>query len=298
MIRAHNGYWSSARIAKHLYAMSTSPNMITSRCFARDYELGRSAAMRDLERSVLGCDYGGTSWTTRREAGRIAELLELRPGVRLLDVGAGAGWPGLYLAQLTGCDVVLADLPIVGLQIALERAAVDGFEERCMAVVADGATLPFRENSFDALSHADVLCCMPAKLSMLQACRRAACEGARMVFSVIAPAPSLSPSERQIAVESGPEFVDVDGDYALLLEQSGWHVQERIDVTAEFAKSMRTSLDGMNLGVGALTKVLGADEFSERVTRRQATLAAVDRGLLRREIFAAVTATGAQSPVA
>jgi SAM-dependent methyltransferase len=271
--------------------------MITSRCFARDYELGRSAAMRDLERSVLGCDYGGTSWTTRREAGRIAELLELRPGVRLLDVGAGSGWPGLYLAQLTGCDVVLADLPVVGLQIALERAVADGIDDRCKAVVADGAKLPFGENSFEALSHADVLCCMPAKLSMLQACRRVACEGARMVFSVIAPAPSLSPSERQIAVESGPEFVDVDGDYALLLEQSGWHVQERVDVTAEFAKSMRTYLEGMTVGAGALTKVLGADEVSERVARRQATLVAVDRGLLRREIFAAVTTTVSFNPL-
>ena len=269
------------------------PDVNTSRgCFTRDYELGRSAAVRDLERSVLGCDYGGTSWTTRREAGRIAELLELRPGVRLLDVGAGAGWPGLYLAQVSGCDVVLTDLPVVGLQLALERAAADGFEERCRAVVADGAALPFGDSSFDALSHSDVLCCMPAKLSMLQACRRVACTGARMVFSVIAPVASLSASERQIAIDSGPEFVDVEGDYALLLEQSGWRVQERIDATTEFAQSLRTSVEGMKLRTGALTEVLGVDEFSERVTRRQVTLAATDRGLLKREIFAAVTAAG------
>jgi len=157
------------------------------------------------------------------------------------------GWPGLYLAQVTECDVVLTDVPVVGLQIALERAAADGFEARCRAVVADGAKLPFRESSFDALSHSDVLCCMPAKLSMLQACRRVACTDARMVFSVIAPAASLSASEHQAAIEFGPEFVDVDRDYALLLEQSGWRVQERIDVTAEIAQSIRTSLEGMKL---------------------------------------------------
>jgi hypothetical protein len=61
------------------------------RCFTRDYELGRSPAVRDLERSVLGCDYGATSWTTRDEAGTVADLLGLRPSMRLLDVGAGAG---------------------------------------------------------------------------------------------------------------------------------------------------------------------------------------------------------------
>ena len=263
-------------------------------CFTRDYELGRSAAMRDLERSVLGCDYGGTSWTTRLEAVRIAGLLGLRRGVQLLDVGAGAGWPGLYFAQVSGCDLVLADLPFVGVQIALGRAAADGFAERCGAVVADGAALPFREGSFDALSHSDVLCCMPAKLSMLQACRRVARAGARMVFSVIAPGDSLSASDRQIAMESGPEFVDVDRDYALLLEQAGWRVEDRINVTAEFGRSTRTSLEGMNSREEALTKVLGLDEFSERVARRQATLVAIDRGVLKREIFATITATGAQ----
>ena len=73
-----------------------------------------SCAMRDLERSVCGCAYGSTSWTTRQEAERIAQLLELHPAAKLLDVGAGTGWPGLYLAQLTGCDVVVVDLPLAG----------------------------------------------------------------------------------------------------------------------------------------------------------------------------------------
>src|SRR5438477_1658816 len=92
-------------------------------------ELHRSAAMRELERSVCGCAYGSTSWTTRPEAERIAQLLELRPDVKLLDVGAGSGWPGLYLAQLSGCDVVLVDLPLVALRIALGRATDDGLSE-------------------------------------------------------------------------------------------------------------------------------------------------------------------------
>jgi hypothetical protein len=75
-----------------------SPDATPRRCFTRDYALGCSAAVRDLERSVLGCDYGATSWTTRDEAAAVADLLGLRPRVRLLDVGAGAGWPGLYLS--------------------------------------------------------------------------------------------------------------------------------------------------------------------------------------------------------
>jgi protein-L-isoaspartate O-methyltransferase len=114
--------------------------------------LARSDAMLDLERSVCGCDYGSTGGTTRLEAERIAQLLELRPGTKLLDLGAGSGWPGLYLGQLTGCDVVMVDLPLAALRIARERAAADGLAQRCEAVVADGAALPFRDASFDALN--------------------------------------------------------------------------------------------------------------------------------------------------
>src|ERR1700693_3319780 len=203
--------------------------------FTRDYELGRAAVLRELECCVLGCDYGGTSWTTRYEASRIAELLELRPGERLLDVGAGSGWPALFLAQTTSCDATLVDLPLTGLRVALERATADGLQQRCRVIVADGAALPFDDGSFDAVSHSDVLCCLPAKLASLMECRRVARATAKMAFSVIAPAPSLSDSDRQIAIESGPAFVDVPGDYDTLLRQSGWKPLARFDVTKELA---------------------------------------------------------------
>src|SRR5437660_12176602 len=176
--------------------------------FSRDYELVNSIPMRHLERTVLGCDYGATTWTTRYEAARIAELLELNARMRLLDVGAGAGWPGLYVAQLTGCEIALTDLPLVGLEIARERAARDGLMQRCTVVVADGAALPFADASFDAVSHSDVLCCMLTKLEMLQECRRVARFGSRRVVSVTAPALSLSAAERQRAMASGPELAD------------------------------------------------------------------------------------------
>jgi ubiquinone/menaquinone biosynthesis C-methylase UbiE len=202
-------------------------------------------------------------------------------------VGAGSGWPGLYLAQVAGCAVCLVDLPLEALRIALERAAADGLTQRCEFIVADGAALPFKDASFDALSHSDVLCCTPDKLAVLQACRRVAREGARTVFTVIAPAASLTDAERQIAIKSGPPFVDVPADYAVLLSQSDWYLQERTDLTVEFLQSMRTDLEGMRARADALAEVLGLDELTARINHRQATIAAVDAGLLRRELFVA-----------
>ena len=61
---------------------------------------------------LCGCGYDVKGYTTRDEARQMSMLLGLQPGNRLLDVGAGAGWPGLYFAKETGCDVVLVDLPL------------------------------------------------------------------------------------------------------------------------------------------------------------------------------------------
>jgi hypothetical protein len=64
-------------------------------------------------------------------------------------------------------------------------------------------------------------------------------------------------------------------------------LQERTDLTAEFLQFMRTELEGMQARADALAKVFGSDDFTERVRRRRATIAAVDVGFLRRELFVA-----------
>jgi hypothetical protein len=56
------------------------------------------------------------------QADTLASGLGLSAGDRLLDLGTGRGWPGLYLAARTGCRVVLADLPLDGLRVAAVHA--------------------------------------------------------------------------------------------------------------------------------------------------------------------------------
>ena len=53
------------------------------RDFGRDYELARLPLMRQIEQLVRGADYGGTSWTTRAQADRVAIGLGLAPGLQI-----------------------------------------------------------------------------------------------------------------------------------------------------------------------------------------------------------------------
>lgn len=114
--------------------------------------------MLEIEHEAMGSDYEVTSYTPRDQAREMGQLLGLRPGKCLLDVGAGSGWPGLYLARTTGCDVALVDLPFEGMRTASLRAVRDRLDDRCWTVVGDGRALPFRDGSFDAITHCDVLC--------------------------------------------------------------------------------------------------------------------------------------------
>jgi SAM-dependent methyltransferase len=124
--------------------------------FGERYGRTATRAVREVERAVIGDVWGANGYTTVVQADLLAEQLRVGGGSRLLDVGAGRGWPGLYIAKRTGCDVVVTDLPIEGLVVARRRARKERL--RSAAVVSSAWHLPFREGSFDAISHTDVLC--------------------------------------------------------------------------------------------------------------------------------------------
>ena len=111
--------------------------------------------MRRIESRVIGADYGATSYTTIAQAERLLEVLELNSGTRLLDVGSGAGWPGIYLARrsLPGGAHRPGAFRVTG------GCEADGRGARLRSGRSgSGSPLPFRDSVFDAVTSSDVLC--------------------------------------------------------------------------------------------------------------------------------------------
>lgn len=125
--------------------------------FADRYETWGGEVARLIDLETRGVDVGANGYTTMAQAADLAKVLRLRPGVRLLDIGAGLGWPSLYLAEKTGCDAVVTDLPPGTVREAAQRANEPPLSERCSFAVASANRLPFRTASFDAIVHADTL---------------------------------------------------------------------------------------------------------------------------------------------
>jgi len=241
--------------------------------------------MLAIERQVCGCDYGGNSWTTRDETHKFEKFLELKPGLRFLDLGAGSGWPGLYLAKRSGCDLTLVDLPVTGLQIAADRAFSDQLTGACCIICANATNLPFDDGCFDALSHSDLLCCLKQKRAVLESCKRVICKGGRMAFTVISMAANLSLTEREDTLGIAPEFVESETDYLTMLAQTGWSVIENQDLSDAYAASCRRQVKAMRDNKDEVVAIIGQSDFEIRLNELVSKGPALKDGRLRRELF-------------
>ncbi|MBO68610.1 MAG: hypothetical protein CL398_09900 [Acidiferrobacteraceae bacterium] len=258
--------------------------------FQKIYKQGQLPVILEIEHSVFGSNYGANSWTTRSQADEMSRMLNLQSQHNLLDLGAGSGWPGLYLAKQSGCQLVLVDLPTAGLNIALQRSKRDGHNMKTLALAADAAQLPFYGQRFDAISHSDILCCLQKKRETLVACREVIRPGGRMVFTVVAIAPNLSDQEIAEAIENGPQFVQSPTNYSKLLDETGWQILEYRDLTEECADVCRQLMIIDSEKERELHEAIGFDSFHERQADWRNRLYAIERKLLRRELYFVVPA--------
>ena len=129
-----------------------------SRDFHERYAQSLTHAQRRLECEAFGEVRGRTGYTTVEQARSLFDHLRLSSTSKVLELGAGRGWLGIYARQLRGSSVILSDRPIEALREA-RRYALEARVERGVAgVCANGETLPFASGSFDAALHSDLLC--------------------------------------------------------------------------------------------------------------------------------------------
>ena len=256
--------------------------------FTDRYRICCSPVRRDIESEALGADYGSTGYTTRAQADELARHLKLLPGDRLADIGSGSGWPGLYLAQQTGCHVIGTDLPLDGLQRARDRAIADGLTKHVSYAMATGRHQPLREGSFDAVVHTDVLCCLSPKLAVLRACHRLLRPGGRMAFTTIHVANDLDASRHRRAVRAGPPQVATRRPCPELVAQAGFRDVLVLDVTGDYARTQRAWLEANESRADEVRRIVSDPEFAIAQADRRYALAAIEDGLLRRSLITAV----------
>ncbi|HEY2795287.1 MAG TPA: methyltransferase domain-containing protein [Micromonosporaceae bacterium] len=103
------------------------------------------------QRWLLGLDMGPNPLWMLED---LASNLDLRPGMRVLDLGPGRGATSVFLAREYGVEVTAADL-WVSADDATATFRAAGVADRVTAVHAEAHALPFAKESFDAIISVD-----------------------------------------------------------------------------------------------------------------------------------------------
>ncbi len=95
---------------------------------------------------------GGVSATRR-----LLELCHITPGQRVLDIGCGTAYTACFLAKMYHADVTAVDISPRVLVWAKKRIEEEDVSDKATLIEADAHSLPFAENTFDAVIAESVL---------------------------------------------------------------------------------------------------------------------------------------------
>jgi ubiquinone/menaquinone biosynthesis C-methylase UbiE len=243
-------------------------------CCARLYE-------SDLARFLLGDSFhpGGLALT-----GQLGRMIGLSPASRVLDVACGKGTTAVFLAKEFGCEVAGIDYGEQNVIVARALTQTEQLDARVRFDRCDAETLPFADQSFDAVICECAFCTFPDKA-----------KAASEFFRVLRPGGCVGLSDLTRA-EVMPKNLDgllawiaCIGDaqtaeqYTAYLQGAGFSVdtiEQRNHVLTEMVEQVRMKLLGAEIMTGLNKLQLPGIDLGAAKQMANGAMEAVRRGEL------------------
>jgi ubiquinone/menaquinone biosynthesis C-methylase UbiE len=213
-------------------------------CCARLYE-------SDLTRFLLGDSFhpGGLKLT-----GQLGRMLGLSTVSRVLDVACGNGTTAVFLANEFGCEVFGIDYGDQNVAAARSLAQAEHVDARVQFERSDVATLPFSDESFDAVICECAFCTFPDKAAAAKEFFRVIRGRGRVGVSDLTRAEALSKDLDGLLawVACIGDAQTVEG-YVAYLRDAGFSVdsiEHHNDALKEMVDQIRTKLLGAEILAG------------------------------------------------
>jgi SAM-dependent methyltransferase len=197
----------------------------------------------------------------------LATLMNLHPGMRLLDVGCGIGGPARYFAAEHGCKVTGVDLTDEFVRTAQALTRLVNLETTTEFRHASALELPFEEGAFDGAYMIHVGMNVPDKTGVFREVARVIKPGARFtIFDFMRRASSPFTFPVPWALSEATSAVAEPSVYRSALQEAGLritHERSRVAFAIAFTQNVMERLAqsgppllGLHLLMGDKTPVM------------------------------------------
>jgi ubiquinone/menaquinone biosynthesis C-methylase UbiE len=238
----------------------------------------------EIRKETYGEDIGQTSWLTAEEYRNFFALLHVEPEQNVLEIASGSGGPAVFMVKETGCNLTGIDINEIGVANAIKHAAENGLSDKMKFIVADASsTLPFADQSFDALISIDSINHLKDRGKVLKEFNRVLKKGGRLLFTDAVVITGILTNE-EIAIRSSLGFFLFvpKGENERLLKEAGFQEIIARDVTDNIISTSRKWHDAREKRKPDLVKFEGEEKFNGIQSFLQTThLVSADRRLSR-----------------
>jgi arsenite methyltransferase len=210
----------------------------------------------DFARLLLGDSFhpGGIRLTER-----LGELLELRPGVRVLDVAAGKGESAIFLARRFGCEVAGIDFGRANVKEAGDRVEAAGVAKLVHIRQGDAERLDFVDGSFDVVICECAFCTFPDKTAAAREFARILKPGGRVGLSDLTRSTVLPPElQGLLAWIACIADARPAAEYIAYLDEAGFDSMQ-VETHDEALAEMVRDIQGKLLGAELMSKLRKLD---------------------------------------
>jgi len=176
----------------------------------------------------------------------LAEKIELKPDMTVLDVGSGIGGPARFFASHYGCRVVGIDVTPEYVDVAESLTAMVGFAGQVAFKTASATALPFDAEGFDAAMLIHVAMNIADKQALCaEVARVLKPRGAFAVYEVMRTSDGDLSYPVPWAETADLSFLATPTTFRKALERSGFTVvaeENRRDFALDFFRRIRTRM--------------------------------------------------------
>ena len=191
---------------------------------------------------------------------RLMDQMDMRAGLRVLDIGSGLGGPARYLAETYDVTVTGIDLTREFVTVAQSLTRRTGLEGRVEFRQGTATNLPFGDASFDRICMNNVGFNVADKRRLLSEARRVLTDdGIFGIFEVLTTESGPVVYPTPWATTEGISFLVGAGEYRELLNKAGFEVTSQTDRSGGGIAFFRDMDSQIAVGGPTLALVFGAD---------------------------------------